>query len=82
MARVTTVGELTASVAHEINQPLAAIVNNANACNRMLANQSPDIDELREAISTLHNPRRGRAKSSRTSALFSREQARTRPRSI
>src|SRR6202035_2316030 len=50
MARVTTVGELTASVAHEINQPLAAIVNNANACNRMLANQSPDIEELREAV--------------------------------
>jgi PAS domain S-box-containing protein len=53
MARVTTVGELTASVAHEINQPLAAIVNNANACNRMLANQSPDIDELREAIADI-----------------------------
>lgn len=50
MARVTTMGELTASVAHEINQPLAAIVNNANACNRMLANQSPDIEELREAV--------------------------------
>jgi PAS domain S-box-containing protein len=50
MARVTTVGELTASVAHEVNQPLAAIVNNANACNRMLAKQSPDIEELREAV--------------------------------
>ena len=53
MARVTTVGELTASVAHEINQPLAAIVNNANACTRMLANQSPDIEELREAIADI-----------------------------
>jgi PAS domain S-box-containing protein len=50
MARVTTMGELTASVAHEINQPLAAIANNANACSRMLANQSPDIEELREAV--------------------------------
>src|SRR5579864_8370095 len=50
MARVTTMGELTASVAHEINQPLAAVVNNANACSRMLANQSPDIEELREAV--------------------------------
>lgn len=50
MARVTTMGELTASIAHEISQPLAAIVNNANACNRMLANQSPDIEELREAV--------------------------------
>jgi PAS domain S-box-containing protein len=53
MARVTTVGELTASVAHEINQPLAAIVNNANACTRMLASQSPDIEELREAIADI-----------------------------
>jgi PAS domain S-box-containing protein len=53
MARVTTVGELTASVAHEINQPLAAIVNNANACTRMLANQSLDIEELREAIADI-----------------------------
>jgi len=50
MARVTAAGELTASIAHEINQPLAAIVNNANACNRMLAKQSPDMEELREAI--------------------------------
>lgn len=50
MARVTTMGELTASVAHEINQPLAAVVNNANACSRMLSNQSPDIEELREAV--------------------------------
>jgi len=50
MARVTAAGELTASIAHEVNQPLAAIVNNANACNRMLAKQSPDIEELREAV--------------------------------
>ena len=53
MARVTAAGELTASIAHEINQPLAAIVNNANACNRMLAKQSPDIEELREAIADI-----------------------------
>jgi len=53
MARVTAAGELTASIAHEINQPLAAIVNNANACNRMLAKPSPDIEELREAIADI-----------------------------
>ena len=41
---------MTASVAHEMYQPLAAIVYNANACNRMLANQSLDIEELREAV--------------------------------
>ena len=53
MARVTAAGELTASIAHEINQPLAAIVNNANACTRMLAKQSPDSEELREAIADI-----------------------------
>ena len=53
MARVTAAGELTASIAHEMNQPLAAIVNNANACNRMLAQQSPDMEELRQAIADI-----------------------------
>jgi PAS domain S-box-containing protein len=50
MARVTTMGELTASIAHEINQPLTVIVNNANACRRILFSESPDLDEVREAV--------------------------------
>jgi PAS domain S-box-containing protein len=50
MARVTTMGELTASIAHEINQPLPVIFNNANACRRMLFSESPDLDEVREAV--------------------------------
>lgn len=50
MARVTTMGELTSSIAHEINQPLAVIVNNASACRRMLFSESPDLDEVRAAI--------------------------------
>jgi PAS domain S-box-containing protein len=53
VSRVTTIGELTASIAHEINQPLAAIVNNANACARLLACQSPDLEEVRLAISDI-----------------------------
>src|SRR5262249_27868298 len=40
VARLTTLGELTASIAHEINQPLGAIVNSANACLRWLAAQN------------------------------------------
>src|SRR5262249_6112366 len=40
MARVATLGELTASIAHEINQPLGALVNSANACVRWLAAQN------------------------------------------
>ena len=50
IARVTTLGELTASIAHEINQPLAAIVGNANAGLRWLSKESPDLNETREAI--------------------------------
>jgi signal transduction histidine kinase len=50
VTRVTTMGELTASIAHEINQPLGAIVTNGQACLRLLARESPDIDKLREVV--------------------------------
>jgi PAS domain S-box-containing protein len=50
VVRATTVGELTASIAHEINQPLAAIVNNANASRRILASPAPDLEEVRQAV--------------------------------
>jgi signal transduction histidine kinase len=44
------VGELTASIAHELNQPLAAIVTNSNACLRWLGGAQPNLDEARKAI--------------------------------
>jgi C4-dicarboxylate-specific signal transduction histidine kinase len=47
--RVMTLGELASSIAHEINQPLTAIVANGNACVRWLAGDSPNLDESREA---------------------------------
>jgi PAS domain S-box-containing protein len=50
VARVTTLGELTASIAHEINQPLAAVVTNANASLRWLGADLPNLTEAREAI--------------------------------
>ncbi len=50
VARLTTMGEMTASIAHEINQPLAAIVANGNAGLRWLANTTPDIDEVRATL--------------------------------
>ena len=53
VARVMTMGELTASIAHEINQPLAAIANNANACGRLLACQPPDLEEVRLAVADI-----------------------------
>jgi C4-dicarboxylate-specific signal transduction histidine kinase len=50
VARATTVGELTASIAHEVNQPLAGVVTNVNACLRWLAGSSPDLNEARDAL--------------------------------
>jgi PAS domain S-box-containing protein len=49
VTRVTTLGEMTASIAHEINQPLAAVVNNASACLRWLAGQAPNLEEARHS---------------------------------
>jgi PAS domain S-box-containing protein len=48
--RVTTLGELTASIAHEVNQPLAAVVANAEACLRWLDRASPDLDAVRRSV--------------------------------
>ena len=50
VTRVATLGELTASIAHEINQPLAAVVTNANASLRWLSRDSPNLAEACEAI--------------------------------
>jgi PAS domain S-box-containing protein len=47
--RVTTMGELTASLAHEVKQPIAAAVTDANTCMRWLAREHPDMEEAREA---------------------------------
>ena len=47
--RVTTMGHLTASIAHEVNQPLAAIVTNAQVCLRWLTRDVPNLEEVREA---------------------------------
>src|SRR6267142_1760377 len=49
VSRVTTMGELTASLAHEVNQPIAAAVTNANTCIRWLAGEPPNVEEARGA---------------------------------
>ena len=57
--RFSTAGELTASIAHEINQPLGAILMSAEAAEIILKSSSPDIPELGEIVSDiLHNNRR------------------------
>ena len=53
VGRLTTMGELVASIAHEINQPLAAIVTNSEACLRWLNRDEPDLDEARDAASAI-----------------------------
>ena len=53
VTRVMTMGELTASIAHEINQPLAAVVTNANAGLRWLAGPIPNLSEAREALARI-----------------------------
>src|SRR6266403_922243 len=53
VSRITTLGELTASLAHEVNQPIAAAVTNANTCLRWLTRDHPDLEEAREAASRI-----------------------------
>jgi PAS domain S-box-containing protein len=50
VTRVTMLGEMTASISHEVNQPLAAVVNAAGACLRWLDRESPNLDEARRAV--------------------------------
>jgi C4-dicarboxylate-specific signal transduction histidine kinase len=52
-SRVSTMGELTASLAHEVNQPIAAAVTNANTCLRWLSREQPDLEEARAAAARI-----------------------------
>jgi signal transduction histidine kinase len=55
MARVTTLGELTTSIAHEVNQPLGAVVASGNACLRWLARQPPNLEKAQKAVERMVN---------------------------
>jgi PAS domain S-box-containing protein len=55
VTRVTTLGELTASIAHEVNQPLAAVVANAEACLRWLDRGTPDLNAARRSVELIIN---------------------------
>jgi two-component system sensor kinase FixL len=50
VTRVTTMGELTSAIAHEVSQPLTALVTSSNACLRWLASDPPNLDEARECL--------------------------------
>jgi two-component system sensor kinase FixL len=51
--RVATLGELTASIAHEVNQPLTGVVTNGSVCLRLLDRNPPDFDEIRGALESI-----------------------------
>ena len=75
VARITTLGVLTASIAHEVNQPLSGIITNASTCVRMLAADPPDIDGAREtARRTIRDGNRASDVIARLRALFSKRE--------
>ena len=75
VARVTTLSALTASIAHEVNQPLSGIITNAGTCLRMLAADPPNVDGAREtARRTIRDGNRASDVITRLRALFSKKE--------
>ncbi len=76
VARVTSLGILTASIAHEVNQPLSGIITNAGTCLRMLAADPPNVDGAREtARRTIRDGNRASEVISRLRALYGKKDA-------
>jgi signal transduction histidine kinase len=74
MTRVASLGALTASIAHEVNQPLSGIVTNAGTCMRMLAADPPNVDGAREtARRTIRDGNRASDVIAKLRALFARK---------
>jgi C4-dicarboxylate-specific signal transduction histidine kinase len=75
MMRVMTIGQLTASIAHEVNQPLSGIVTNASTCLRMLSGDQPNIEGAREtARRSIRDGNRASEIVTRLRALFKRRE--------
>lgn len=80
VSRVTTLGVMAASIAHEVNQPLSGIVTNAGTCLRMLASTPPNIDGAREtARRTIRDGNRAADVITRLRALYARKAAPSEP---
>ncbi|HYB47997.1 MAG TPA: ATP-binding protein [Streptosporangiaceae bacterium] len=76
VARATALSALTASIAHEVNQPLSGIITNASTCLRMLAADPPDVDGAREtARRTIRDGNRAADVIARVRALFTRKES-------
>ena len=75
VARVTSLGVLTASIAHELNQPLSGIITNANTCLHKLAADPPDVDGARQtARRTIRDGNRASEVLARLRALFTKKE--------
>lgn len=75
VTRVTSLGVLTASIAHEVNQPLSGIVTNASTCLRMLAGDPPNVEGAREtARRTIRDANRASEVITRLRALFGKKE--------
>src|SRR5882724_1049854 len=80
VTRVTSLGVLTASIAHEVNQPLSGIITNASTCLRMLAAVPPNLEGAREtAKRTIRDGNRASELITRLRALFSKKESATEP---
>ncbi len=80
VSRVTSLGALTASIAHEVNQPLSGIITNASTCLRMLASDPPNVDGAREtARRTIRDGHRASDVIARLRALFAKRGASSEP---
>ena len=80
VARVTSLGTLTASIAHELNQPLSGIVTNAGTCMRMLAADPPNVEGAREtARRTIRDGNRASEVITRLRTLFGKKEATNEP---
>ncbi|MGC2448051.1 MAG: PAS domain S-box protein, partial [Candidatus Sulfotelmatobacter sp.] len=75
VARITSLGVLTASIAHEINQPLSGIITNASTCQRMLSADPPNVDGARETVRrTIRDGHRASDVITRLRTLYSKKE--------
>ena len=83
LARIASLGTLTASIAHEVSQPVTGIITNASACLRILATETPNIDNARETLRrAMRDGQRASEVITRLRALFSKKSAAIEPVSL
>src|SRR4030095_15662298 len=75
VARITTLNALTASIAHEVNQPLSGIITNASTCLRMLNGDPPNVEGARETVRrTIRDGKRASDVITRLRVLYSKKE--------